>query len=895
MTSSIVRGMPYMTVKYPPSSLDSDSVLPTIAAHGPLRGSLLVDGETLAPCDSSKVLIEHELKMTFENTDFTWVAFFSHPVMLHCVNSHPSWGGAALQFKPHPHDDDIELVARVALVTNCTSGSNPLYCREFDRSKPAPTYDDFVDLLRQHANVYPGPQTNVKYDIDHEHDEATLTLDWDVQQMTPQNDGEEPLELISFALPHHVDFLGKNADFCRPVMLGRACIVTGSTWIIPHKLPPIGLRAARPPKAQALPLLSSALQSDMGFHGPEYYLRGVGDTYFSGKILAKTARILVIADEVKEICAKPNKAYDEACKNSTVPTSEETTAMLDLLRAGVEIWINGTAESPFVYDEGWGGLVNCGCYFNGSSKSCDNTFPDCPAFVDQGLNFGNGFYNDHHFHYGYHIYAAAVVAKFDPNWGRAHFEGVNLLIRDFANPSPDDNRFPMFRQKDWYEGHSWASGIPLPAFLNGRNQESSSEAIAAYEAVALFGSVMIDAWNECPHCINSVEHADVAAEIRNVGRLLLATEIRSTDRYWHVRLKNESLAVYPKQYVQNVVGMLWNSMAQFQTWFGNAPYLPYGIQLLPITVISEQRDDPAWLEEMYHPFADACNQATACETDGWSVLQLAILSSVGHFEKALARAQALSSEVFESAGGNGHSRSNTIWYIATRPDVEPIVLPESDVETKEVSSVSDDYVFELVDCGVPETCTPAVLDTDAAGFTCEERINWLIETMGKSQSVACGTVGRLDFPRECGGCNPTGADEVVVVKDDSHCPPCSNEVCNSILNRCPVYERTFLCTKGPSSGGCQEEPWPEEPQCFECCETTRCPRKVVIPVKTVVDPSACPPCTQDVCRKSLCPVDIDPYFCTEGRAKGGCSPRPWDPTSGDCIQCCTVTEGCPVP
>ena len=893
MTSSIVRGMPYMTMKYSPSALNSQTVLPTIAAHGPLRGSLLVDGHTLVPCDNGNHLVERELKMTMENTDFTWIAFFSHPVTLHCVNSHPSWGGAALQFKPHSQiDDNVELVARVALVTNCTAGTNPLYCREFDHSKPAPTNEDFVDHLRKHANVYPGSHTNVKYDIDHERNEATLAFDWDAQHMSPQNEDEEPLELISFALLHHVDFLGKNATFCRPVMLGRACIVTGSTWSIPHKLPPIGLRAARPPKPHALPALATALQTDLEFLGPEYFLRGVGDTYFSGKILAKSARILVIADEVRELCATSNSTYDEACSNSTVPTSEETTAFLDLLRAGVEIWINGTAESPFVYDKGWGGLVNCGCYFNGTSKSCDNKFPDCPAFVDQGLNFGNGFYNDHHFHYGYHIYAAATVAKFDPAWGRAHFEGVNLLIRDIANPSPDDSRFPLFRQKDWYEGHSWASGVPLPAYLNGRNQESSSEAIAAYEAVALFGSVMVDAWNECPDCTDSAELADIAAEIRNVGRLLLATEIRSTDRYWHVRLKNESLAVYPKPYTQNVVGMLWNTMAQFQTWFGNAPYLPYGIQLLPITVVSEHRDNPAWLEEMYHPFADACNEAIACETDGWSVLQLAILASVGHYEKALARAQALSPEVFESAGGNGHSLSNTIWYIATRIDIEPIVLPDSDLEASEVLSVSDDEFFVLSDCGVPETCTAAVLDTDAEGFTCRERISWLIETMGNSESVACATVGRLEFPAECGGCSPSRTKQIVVVANDTHCPPCSDEVCYSTLNRCPVYERTFLCTKGPSTGGCQGEPWPKEPQCLECCETTLCPRKVVIPVKTVVDPSACPPCAPDVCRRSLCPIDIDPYFCAEGRANGGCSPRPWDPTSGDCMQCCTLTEGC---
>ena len=45
-----------------------------------------------------------------------------------------------------------------------------------------------------------------------------------------------------------------------------------------------------------------------------------------------------------------------------------------------------------------------------------------------------------------------------------------------------------------YLGYSWASGIvtiqgkPYP---NGRNQESASEAIAAYEAVALYGESMV--------------------------------------------------------------------------------------------------------------------------------------------------------------------------------------------------------------------------------------------------------------------------------------------------------------------------------------------------------------------------------------------------------------------
>jgi endo-1,3(4)-beta-glucanase len=100
-------------------------------------------------------------------------------------------------------------------------------------------------------------------------------------------------------------------------------------------------------------------------------------------------------------------------------------------------------------------------------------------------------YNDLHFHYGYHIYGAAVVANFDPEWGMRMFENVTLLVRNIANPTDDDEVFPSFRMKDWYQGHSWASGIHTPVFLNGMNQESSSESIAAYESVALYGAVMV--------------------------------------------------------------------------------------------------------------------------------------------------------------------------------------------------------------------------------------------------------------------------------------------------------------------------------------------------------------------------------------------------------------------
>jgi hypothetical protein len=199
------------------------------------------------------------------------------------------------------------------------------------------------------------------------------------------------------------------------------------------------------------------------------------------------------------------------------------------------VWFNGSAQSPFLFDRSWGGMVMCGCNYNGDSHGCNNAYPDCPALVDMGQNFGAGFYNDHHYHFGYIIYAAAVVCKFNHVWCKKYHEHITLLIRDIANPSKDDPFFPTFRHKDWYLGFSWASGIvtiggvPYP---NGRNQESSSEAISAYEAVALYGEVTAQVFEISD---SDSEQYESSQRMRDMGRLLLATEIRSAKTYWHVQ------------------------------------------------------------------------------------------------------------------------------------------------------------------------------------------------------------------------------------------------------------------------------------------------------------------------------------------------------------------------
>jgi len=843
MSSTIVRGMPYVTMHYDEVTSDSE-LLPTIMSSVDIHSMPTIDGtEEIVDCSKEEPAeVQFELELSFTESDFTWLVFFSRPVLVKCQTHAPEPGlgqhGFTLQIVGLASDqeeaeDANNLTVRMALKNDCTRGSNPTYC---GKGRAHRDQTEYGLALREHAVVYPGRFSDVSYGVDG--DDATISFDWDPQIMgnSPAAKRQRMLDssdrkLMMYALPHHLETIEEDdvdnlstewgRRFCTPALLGYTCAVQGARWNLPQRLSDLSFRAPRQPRIKDIPFIAKSLQDDIHYSVPENYRKGYGDTYFSGKMLARLGRILLVAEELLEICSSnPSEEMKEACAIEELPSQYEMDEAIARLRSSVEVWFDETSGTPFVYDSLWGGLVHCGCFFNGDTGACDNQFPNCPSFNDPGLNFGNGFYNDHHFHLGYHIYASAVVAHFDPKWGRDTFDKVLLYIRDIANPSSKDPFFTAFRHKDWYQGSSWASGISVTP-LNGRNQESSSEAIAAYEAVGLYGQEMMKAWRE-GSLFGDSKNMGISKNIRDVGRLLTATELRAADKYWHVHQSVNKWRIYPTQYTPHVIGVMWNAMAQFQTWFGNAPYLPYGIQLLPLTPISEIRDDEEWAKEMYEPFSKSCYKDIVCQEQGWSILQLAILATVGHRDAAIERTRALPSKVFESAGGNGHSSSNTLWYLSTRPAVEPLKLhkAEKDKHT-EINAVDNGEIAPVVvDCGCSEICTDAILDRDAGGFTCRARIEYLMIT--HSQKSACRQVAGTEFPDACGVCDPLrcGLPESDDTKpSNSDCPPCSREICQSQMNVCPMNTAPFLCTSGGSRGGCSRAPWGfDAVQCTGCCE-----------------------------------------------------------------------------
>jgi len=211
--------------------------------------------------------------------------------------------------------------------------------------------------------------------------------------------------------------------------------------------------------------------------------------------------------------------------------------------------------------------------------------------------------------------------------------------------------FPKYRHKDFWATNSWAGGLTLGGdqpYYYGRNQESISEAANAYYAVYLLGLALKN------------------NDISNFGRLLLATEIRSALKYYFVR--NDS-QIYPPSYQKyKLVGILWTTMVQYQTWFGTDPFFIHSIQALPVTPISEELfADVDWVKDQYGVFESACVNSERCKNEGW-VTFLYLEEAIFNPDSGLNHISALPDYVFDAgaSGGNGNSRTNSIWWALTR-------------------------------------------------------------------------------------------------------------------------------------------------------------------------------------------------------------------------------------
>lgn len=269
--------------------------------------------------------------------------------------------------------------------------------------------------------------------------------------------------------------------------------------------------------------------------------------YYSGKGLAKFATICYTL-------------------NNLTGNSQYAATGLNRLKDAFNVFVNNTQPEPLVYDQVWKGVVSGATYK--------------PPY-DIGLDFGNTLYNDHHFHYGYFVYTAAVIGHLDPSWLSQGINKawVNTLVRDFANPV-SDNFFPFQRSFDWFMGHSWAKGLFESG--DGKDQESTSEDTFATYALKMWGKVSRDSNMEAR------------------GNLQLALQARSMRNYFLLTRDNKN---QPPSFLHNkVTGILFENKVDHTTYFGSNIEYIQGIHMIPLNPSSAYTRSRQFVQEEWDAY-----------------------------------------------------------------------------------------------------------------------------------------------------------------------------------------------------------------------------------------------------------------------------------------------------
>nr|GLL39100.1 probable endo-1,3(4)-beta-glucanase ARB_01444 [Ipomoea trifida] len=417
-------------------------------------------------------------------------------------------------------------------------------------------------------------------------------------------------DLLMLAHPLHLRLLS-NCD-CRITVLkefkyssidGDLVGVVGDSWVL--KTDPISVtwHSVKGIRQESYAEIISAMHTDVQSLDAANIKEE--SSYFYGKLIARAARLALIAEEV--------------CHLDVIPTIRR------FLKDAIQPWLDGTfAANGFLYDSRWGGLV---------TKK---------GLTDTGADFGFGIFNDHHYHVGYFVYAIAVLSKIDSAWGRRYRGQAYSLVADFMNLSRQNNsNCPRLRCFDLWKLHSWAGG--LTEFADGRNQESTSEAVNAYYSAALMGLAYGD------------------NRLVDIGSTLSALEIQSAQTWWQVR---EDGNLYAEEFTKEnrMVGVVWANKRDRGLWFGGAENKHYrlGIQLLPILPISEALfSDVQFVKQLVRWTLPDLAREREGKGEGWKGFVYALQ---GIYDKAVAL------EKVRRLNGHddGNSLTNLLWWIHSR-------------------------------------------------------------------------------------------------------------------------------------------------------------------------------------------------------------------------------------
>ncbi|GAB5591707.1 hypothetical protein Unana1_06607 [Umbelopsis nana] len=443
-------------------------------------------------------------------------------------------------------------------------------------------------ILDKYVGTYP-TGLNMSYQVTG--DTSTQTWKWDV--------AGNSTSLLTLSWPHHRKVLS-NPTFENIQYLttkGYMKGVVGSTWTLTHQLPNITWFPPNAPQQSCLSQLNQTLEYDVN----SLAVMVPGDFYYWGGSFARAARIALIAEHIG--------------RNDLVNT------VVNILKQSFAYWLDPTHQPAAGYETGWGGFIN--------AQGWNNTWVD----------FGNGYYNDHHFHYGYFLYGASVIGKYDSAWLSQNHDFLTHVARDIGNPSPNDPYYTVTRHMDFFAGHSWASGIANGA--GSRDQESTGEAINGYYGLLMFAEVTKN------------------SALIDYARMLLAIEEMGAQTYWHLYPSVTADTPYPEQAFRQLttVGNVEDWQVGAWLFWGAQRTEIAAIQMLPVTPIGEVTYDKAWIQGVIPYCQGELNDPTI--GDAFKSVIYAAYSAVNP-QQAFNYSQSLSDY------GSGNSASNQLYFISTR-------------------------------------------------------------------------------------------------------------------------------------------------------------------------------------------------------------------------------------
>lgn len=242
------------------------------------------------------------------------------------------------------------------------------------------------------------------------------------------------------------------------------------------------------------------------------------DSYNEGQVMNRLIQTARIADQMGN--------------------TEARDKMIATVKERLEDWLtyqNGEVAFLFYYNSDWSAMIGY------------------PAGHGQDENI-----NDHHFHWGYFIHAAAFLEQYQPGWAANWGDMINLLIRDAASNDRNDTQFPFLRNFSPYAGHSWANGFA--SFPQGNDQESTSESMQFASALIHWGTITEN------------------NAIRDLGIYIYTTEQTAIEEYWFDMYNRNFDVNHP----YSLVSRVWGNSYDNGTFWTSDIAASYGIELYPI-------------------------------------------------------------------------------------------------------------------------------------------------------------------------------------------------------------------------------------------------------------------------------------------------------------------------